>query len=417
MMSMRRHVQAMLLAALLATGAVAVDAATASAITVGQAVATDVPCNPHGNAGVWLQRGLGSGTSYTIPVDGTLTSFASRSYDPSSQGAVTQFGVFRQDPTTPANFLVVGLTDPVSLPVALPASPVTYPVTPFSVLAGDRVGLINLRGQQPTPCAGSTADAADTYSFRAYATSPTVGATLDDFNDFPGPLRVSVSAEVTPAAASPACDVALLAVGCWGFDEAPGSTTAVDASPSANDGTYLGLPVLGAPGVRNTSVTMDGVNDYVRVLDSASLDVGDTFTLEGWIKRSSTTKAQELFNKGNGGFQLTVMSAANGNEVWLRKAGVTTIARSTLPVPADGAFHHVVVTKNGTGAGSTHIYVDGVEGTNLLMPGQAILNTSSSMSFGGGASAPSNYDEFSIYDGVLTAAQVQARHSAGAPGI
>lgn len=74
------------------------------------------------------------------------------------------------------------------------------------------------------------------------------------------------------------------------------------------------------------------------------------------------------------------------------------------------------MTKNGTGAGSTHIYIDGVEGTNLIAPVQAITNTSSTMSFGGAGSAAAKYDEFSIYDSVLTQTQVQARYAAGTGG-
>ncbi len=82
-------------------------------------------------------------------------------------------------------------------------------------------------------------------------------------------------------------------VGCWAFDEPLGSTTANDSSAFDNDGTYLGNPLLGVPGVRNTAVSMDGVDDLVRVPDDDSLDVEDSFTLEGPIRRQSTDKTQQ----------------------------------------------------------------------------------------------------------------------------
>ena len=55
------------------------------------------------------------------------------------------------------------------------------------------------------------------------------------------------------------------------------------------------------------------------------------------------------------------MNAANGNQVWLRKAGVSTVARSATGVPADGAYHHVVATKDGPN--SAVIYIDGFQST------------------------------------------------------
>ena len=66
------------------------------------------------------------------------------------------------------------------------------------------------------------------------------------------------------------------------------------------DGTYLNGVTIAAAGAisGDTAASFDGVNDSVRVPDSNSLDVGDSFTLEGWIKRarprrcrSSSTRA------------------------------------------------------------------------------------------------------------------------------
>lgn len=212
-----------------------------------------------------------------------------------------------------------------------------------------------------------------------------------------------------PATAT--CDASLAVRGCWRFDETSG-TVASDSSTFLNHGTYLGGPTLGVPGRFNTAVSLDGFNDSVRVPDANSLDVGDSFSLEGWIKRSSTAKSHALFNKGGGGFQLVVMNAGSGNLVYLRKANVTTIATSTAPVPADNAYHHVVATKNGT---AVKIYVDGVPGTTPVSLVQVVQNTASPLQFGDGGSVPANYDEFAVYDQVLTDAQVAARYAAGAP--
>jgi subtilisin-like proprotein convertase family protein len=204
--------------------------------------------------------------------------------------------------------------------------------------------------------------------------------------------------------------------GYWRFGDTAPSTVLPDSSGHANNGTYLGGVTLGQPGAitgdPNTAASFDGVNDTGRVPDSATLDVGDSFAVEGWVKRSSTTKATELFNKGANGLQLTVMNAGSGNQVWLRKAGVTTIARSTAGVPADGAYHHIVATKDGPG--STMIYIDGLDaGTVQVSGGQVVQNTAFPLTFGGAGSTPTLFDDFALYDGVLNPGQVAAHHAAG----
>ena len=56
----------------------------------------------------------------------------------------------------------------------------------------------------------------------------------------------------------------------------------------------------------NTAALYDGINDQGRVPDANSLDVGNSFTAEGWIKRSSDAKTHELMNKGTSGIHLVV---------------------------------------------------------------------------------------------------------------
>ncbi len=208
--------------------------------------------------------------------------------------------------------------------------------------------------------------------------------------------------------------------GFWRFGE-PSGTTLLDSSGQvpADNGTYLGGVTLGQPGALvgdpNTAALYDGINDQGRVPDSNSLDVGNSFTAEGWIKRSSTAQTHELMNKGASGIHLVVMSGASLNRVVLRRAGVATIAQSTSGVPADGRFHHVVATMNGLGS-TARIYIDGVDVTQVLAPGQTILNTAFPLTFGSFGSSPSQpatYDEFALYDAALSLARVQAHHAAG----
>jgi YVTN family beta-propeller protein len=223
-----------------------------------------------------------------------------------------------------------------------------------------------------------------------------------------------------PSPPPPAYSATVLAsspVGYWRMGEGSG-TVMTDSSGNNNNGTYLGGVTLGVPGALvsdpNTAASYDGVNDSARVPDSASLHTGATFTLEGQIKRSSTAKSFELLNKGTNGYQLTVMSAASGSKVFLRKAGITTIAQSSASVPFDGAYHFVAATMSG--AGTAKIYIDGVDVTQPVAGGavQAIASTTQPVNIGGGGSAEARYDEFAVFGTALTAAQILAQDQAAA---
>jgi subtilisin-like proprotein convertase family protein len=201
--------------------------------------------------------------------------------------------------------------------------------------------------------------------------------------------------------------------GYWRFGEASG-TVITDSSGHGNNGTYLNGVALGAAGALiadpNKAATWDGVNDSGRVPDANSLDMGASFTIEGWIKRAAVTQSHEMFNKGGNGLQLVVMNAGSGSQVWLRKANVTTLVRSAGGIAA-GGYHYIVATMNGAGTGK--IYIDGVLDTVSVSPLQAVQDTAFPLTFGSTATPPATFDEFALYDGVLTQADVTEHYLAG----
>jgi subtilisin-like proprotein convertase family protein len=289
---------------------------------------------------------------------------------------------------------------------------------------------------KPTQAENACANVSAATSLPAPAPAGPYGSTLADFNGTNpnGTWKLYViddikngdgdiggwSLDITTAASYSSEVLGENPGGYWRFGE-PSGTLLTDSSGHANNGTYLGGVTLGAPGALNvdpnTAASYDGVNDTGRVPDANSLDVGSSFTMEGWIKRSSTAKSQELFNKGQNGLQLTVMSAASGNKVWLRKAGVTTIAQSTTGVPADGAYHYVAATMNGTGS-TARIYVDGTDVTQVLPAGgvQSIANTTFALTFGGAGSAQAFYDEFALYDEALPSCEIGDHYTTATGG-
>ena len=106
------------------------------------------------------------------------------------------------------------------------------------------------------------------------------------------------------------------------------------------------------------------------------------------------------------------MNQGSGNEVWLRKANVTTLARSNAGILADGLYHHVVATIDGPGS-TARIYIDGVDRTAPSTAPQSVPDTTFPLNFGIGASTEAKFDEFALYDQVLSAQRV-AEHRAAA---
>ena len=79
-------------------------------------------------------------------------------------------------------------------------------------------------------------------------------------------------------------------VGLWLFDEGVGNI-AYDSSANNNDGTIYGATwslntPFSYPG--NHALSFDGVNDYIEIANSPSLDLTGAFTFEAWVKLEST---------------------------------------------------------------------------------------------------------------------------------
>ena len=202
-------------------------------------------------------------------------------------------------------------------------------------------------------------------------------------------------------------------VSYWRLGEASG-TTACDSS-GANAGGYQGGFSLGRVGALagdpDTAAAFDGSTGYVSVPHTPSLDVGDSFSVEAWVRRNSfgAPDYQAIASQGANAWLLAFNA---GNRLVLRQAKVGDLVSSTTTV-TDTNWHHVAVTKSGS---SVHLYIDGVDRTGAVTNRTMQINTlplsigqSSGTSFWNGT-----LDEVALYDQALTASTIQAHRDAGA---
>ena len=210
--------------------------------------------------------------------------------------------------------------------------------------------------------------------------------------------------------------------GYWRLGELSGA--AGDQSGKGNKGTYVNGIALGMPGAlagsgdTSPAARLDGSNDYVTVPAKSSLDLGDSLSIEAWVRPAGLGRTSEIVQKGGGGYALRI---GQDDRAHFAKSGAGDIAASSVAIPADGGFHHVVATKNGA---STRVYVDGVDVTQpiasrTIADSTAPLQIGRFLSQGSGVATSylaGDLDEVAVYTTALAAAQVRKHYDMGTSG-
>ena len=208
-------------------------------------------------------------------------------------------------------------------------------------------------------------------------------------------------------------------VGHWQLDESAG-TSAADVSGSGNTGTLVNGPVWVA-GTLGNALDFDGVNDYVNVPNSASLNLTKNFTLAAWISPDSVTggtrtiigkvtgaddKQYQLSLNPTGGVQFDYEKS--GNNYSLTGGTVTAGTWQHLAVTVD-ASRNVKIYLNGTvvasGVGPAEVSAT----TNPLTIGRA-AGTYNSLYFSG------LVDDVRVYNLALDGTAVAALAAGGGTG-
>jgi hypothetical protein len=218
------------------------------------------------------------------------------------------------------------------------------------------------------------------------------------------------------------------AVAYWKFDEGSG-TTAYDTTVNNNDGTLYGLPTWTADSKSGLALSFNGSTDYVEIPDSASLSFGasDSFTLEAWVKTSTTGNQKRIISLQYGTSTMAIwLRTMNDNTVqfFIRDSnGNTTYFYSTSTI-TDGQWHHVVGVRD-VNNDRLYLYIDGVEENSVTDTTNGSFDTTdpwyigyeadSSGGQGGKQYWSGQIDEVVIYNRALSATEVLDRYNLYGP--
>jgi hypothetical protein len=203
------------------------------------------------------------------------------------------------------------------------------------------------------------------------------------------------------------------------LSEATNTVPAVD-EVGTNHGTYNDSPTVGQPGAlpldSNKAVQFDGVNDFVRINNTTTLD----FTLEAWIKTSANSATGSQAYQGNGiiwsdvgGAAADFVMAILNNQLSFFDGGVEASVNGTR-ILNNNQWHHIVAVRDGGGQNS--IYVDGVlDGTTGA--GNVVLTANPLISIGGNTLDNRYFngliDEVAIYHRALSAGEILQHYQVG----
>lgn len=213
---------------------------------------------------------------------------------------------------------------------------------------------------------------------------------------------------------------------CLNFDRGVGDE-ALDISGYGNHGTLFGPTWVG--GVSNRvfgkALSFDGENDYVNCGRDTSLDLGDAFTIEAWVKHSiygyyptiiARIDAGGLYNRF---WELSFLSTTGRLEGACQDGagGKYSMVRSSNIV-ADGEWHHAVWLRDGD---IQRIYVDTEDVTVVVHIDAGIgdINPPTDVVIGGDIESDKYYlkgleDEVRVYTRALSPAEILRHYRVGA---
>lgn len=188
-----------------------------------------------------------------------------------------------------------------------------------------------------------------------------------------------------------------------------------DTSTQSSDGKFTGLPKRNA-GISGQAIQLTG-SEYGTVPHSSANNLA-TLTVSAWIKTTTTPSAdQSIIEKRNGSsgaFPYAMRLTASGTVYCSSGDGVSTVISSTGIAVNDGAWHHIVCTKQASGVNG--IYLDGSQRSNPVASLGSVTNLSD-VGIGARTNGTQTYagtiDEVKLFNQILSPNQIKAEYEAG----
>lgn len=195
--------------------------------------------------------------------------------------------------------------------------------------------------------------------------------------------------------------------GVWHFDERLGATIN-DSSGYNNNGKIAG-PEWNE-GRYGYGAEMTGMDGYIQVMNSSSLNTGSKVSIEAWVKPKSVNDCDWIVGKkeGNWASKGYALQMCNSNNLRLLGSG-GIIATSTSWV-WDNNWHHIVGVINGS---TGKIYKDGVEVT-LSSSVSPLISSTANLKIGNRENAAyfnGIVDDVKIYNRDLTSIEIAEHYS------
>ncbi|MCI0395709.1 MAG: FG-GAP-like repeat-containing protein, partial [Chloroflexi bacterium] len=206
----------------------------------------------------------------------------------------------------------------------------------------------------------------------------------------------------------PAGEPAWSVQGFYSLDGGDNWLPAVATSDTPTINLAINTPIAYQNAFSGTALSFDGVDDYVAVPDSNSLDLAPQLTLEAWVRVEAFDKPwQAIVTKGDMAYRLHRFGNSNtvafGTNIG--PSAHDLLATSNV---ADGQWHHLAATYDGAWK---RIFVDGVEENAAPMFGPVNVTTAP-LAIGENLQAPGRFfngviDDVRLWNIARTPAQIQ----------
>ena len=202
-------------------------------------------------------------------------------------------------------------------------------------------------------------------------------------------------------------------VGDWHFNEKSGNIAYDSELQPANNGTINGA--TWTDGKYNPALSFDGVNDYVEVPDSPSLDLTGALSVEAWVYIRNMASANYIVSKGNDdkvNGQYGILLSNNQFSFHMYEGDHRYILGSNATTQK---WYHVVGTWDGT---TMKLYINGFLNSSGTWAGSLTPNN---LNLQIGRLGKPNWmyqfdgiiDEVRIYNRALSAAEILKHYQAG----